>query len=371
MVREILYKITQDTKGVLPATKQWGGMQYENDATNVIFDLSALGNINALYRIDFNTSSNGYNPSENLTCTDGKISRKIPYSVTKQGGEIQITAVITFLDENGSQTGVCYSYPVFAFLTAVAKGEETAQEIENNISVIEQSVQNMYSEIQRIGAETEINSNNAVNAAEQTVNAKFALENGAEFIFLGGNASNTSNIELVIDSELSENSSNAIQNKAVANEFKKYTPTTEADNNYVSSLKYSSDKIEYFNNKQLAEIERSEIKNKLGEIKDYIVEQGAFDIWTYRKWNSGLAECWGHLSGQTTGGYLTVNFPFQFISFQTANVSEAYGMEFGYVIYSQPTSTHINLYVRKPTEPNEQPEGINVGAFVHCIGKWK
>lgn len=26
---------------------------------------------------------------------------------------------------------------------------------------------------------------------------------------------------------------------------------------------------------------------------DYVVEQGTSDIWTYRKWNSGIAECWG------------------------------------------------------------------------------
>lgn len=25
---------------------------------------------------------------------------------------------------------------------------------------------------------------------------------------------------------------------------------------------------------------------------DYIVEQGTSGIWTYRKWNSGIAECW-------------------------------------------------------------------------------
>lgn len=27
--------------------------------------------------------------------------------------------------------------------------------------------------------------------------------------------------------------------------------------------------------------------------KDYIVEQGTSGIWTYRKWASGIAECWG------------------------------------------------------------------------------
>lgn len=29
---------------------------------------------------------------------------------------------------------------------------------------------------------------------------------------------------------------------------------------------------------------------------DYIIEQGTSGIWTYRKWNSGIAECWGERS---------------------------------------------------------------------------
>ena len=28
-------------------------------------------------------------------------------------------------------------------------------------------------------------------------------------------------------------------------------------------------------------------------IADYIVEEGTSGIWSYRKWNSGIAECWG------------------------------------------------------------------------------
>lgn len=34
-----------------------------------------------------------------------------------------------------------------------------------------------------------------------------------------------------------------------------------------------------------------EIKGNM--IADFVVEQGASGIWTYRKWNSGIAECWG------------------------------------------------------------------------------
>lgn len=35
---------------------------------------------------------------------------------------------------------------------------------------------------------------------------------------------------------------------------------------------------------------RNSIKNLNA---DYIIEQGTSGIWTYRKWASGLAECWG------------------------------------------------------------------------------
>lgn len=36
-----------------------------------------------------------------------------------------------------------------------------------------------------------------------------------------------------------------------------------------------------------------QILYKLGLIADYVVEQGTSGEWTYRKWNSGVAECWG------------------------------------------------------------------------------
>lgn len=32
---------------------------------------------------------------------------------------------------------------------------------------------------------------------------------------------------------------------------------------------------------------------------DYVTEQGESGIWLYRKWKSGMRECWGHVS--TTG----------------------------------------------------------------------
>lgn len=48
-----------------------------------------------------------------------------------------------------------------------------------------------------------------------------------------------------------------------------------------------------------------ELRADLG-INDYIVERGTSGIWTYRKWNSGIAECWGRLT-ETKTNYTTVN----------------------------------------------------------------
>lgn len=53
-------------------------------------------------------------------------------------------------------------------------------------------------------------------------------------------------------------------------------------------------------------------------MNDFVVEQGTDGIWTYRKWNSGIAECWGRYSvtltkyttvGSFAGYYTTVSFP--------------------------------------------------------------
>ncbi len=51
---------------------------------------------------------------------------------------------------------------------------------------------------------------------------------------------------------------------------------------------------------------------------DYVVEQGTDGIWTYRKWSSGIAECWGEYSvtishySTALGGYAyytNISFP--------------------------------------------------------------
>lgn len=44
-----------------------------------------------------------------------------------------------------------------------------------------------------------------------------------------------------------------------------------------------------------------EIHTNLGQA-DYVIEQGIDGIWTYRKWNSGIAECWGSDTTSSSAG---------------------------------------------------------------------
>ena len=58
--------------------------------------------------------------------------------------------------------------------------------------------------------------------------------------------------------------------------------------------------------------------SRTSDMTDFIVEEATSGIWTYRKWNNGVAECWGRYSatltsyttaGSFSGYYSTVSFP--------------------------------------------------------------
>lgn len=117
-------------------------------------------------------------------------------------------------------------------------------------------------------------------------------------------------------------------------------------------------------------------------IEDYIVEQGTSGIWTYRKWNSGIAECWGETTKNfsitaawgnlylSSGQYTSENYPFTFkelpMCFETHNgngysvipVNESYP--------GTTTSTPHFQFARPNTNSS-----IDVTTQWYAIGKWK
>lgn len=150
MIRSIRYKITEDTKGIEPKTKQWAGMQYEDNATVVEFDISNLPHAIHSARIDFDSAAAGYHPSVNLQVSNsGIISREIPKYITQYGGDLQIVAVITTEDGLTREAdAVCYSYPVTVYFTPVSKSEGGSEDVEGNISEMEKVVKEMAASVE-------------------------------------------------------------------------------------------------------------------------------------------------------------------------------------------------------------------------------
>ena len=141
----------------------------------------------------------------------------------------------------------------------------------------------------------------------------------------------------------------------------------------------------YFNDKRVREVGtpvESGDAVPLGFLQDYIVEQGTKDIWTYRKWNSGRAECWGRRevdvnvtsSWGTTGFYYgtigTINFPFKFSEVPAVNVTVEYG-EDSYSLFIASCGYSSVNYARPIMLCRNDSRTVNCILIYHTYGKWK
>ena len=106
---------------------------------------------------------------------------------------------------------------------------------------------------------------------------------------------------------------------------------------------------------------------------DYIVEQGVSGIWTYRKWASGFAECWGTytntISGSTVSNGNYINYPFTF----TAVPCIALGLNAGgadlydaHMEQSGTTATQVRL-----TMINRYTASVVMKVCLDVKGKWQ
>ena len=117
-----------------------------------------------------------------------------------------------------------------------------------------------------------------------------------------------------------------------------------------------------------------------GNLADYVVEQGTSGVWTYRKWASGVAECWAKITQTVTPGdawegtlnlapyVITVTTPIEFTGIDCVNASVYVGN--GHTITSCVSDTPPNeisipalsLYLTGQQECK---------AYVYVMGRWK
>ena len=119
------------------------------------------------------------------------------------------------------------------------------------------------------------------------------------------------------------------------------------------------------------------VKIQGSPITDFVVEQGTTGIWTYRKWNSGIAECWGFwqeegiaIKTPQRGAYMsalmTETLPFVFYGTSIISGHVSNSMWFGSTWVSSGTNT-LNYTISRVTEADS--DSCDIRMFI--IGKWK
>ncbi len=125
---------------------------------------------------------------------------------------------------------------------------------------------------------------------------------------------------------------------------------------------------------------KKQINKLLEAVKvDYVVEEGTDgNNWTYRKWNSGIAECWKNTAPKTTvasgwgSGYLSTQFSMSFPSglfveaprVHLANNESYLAIPLGY----KPTTNAIQYQLFRPTSVTTAQQ---FSIDFYAIGKWK
>lgn len=112
---------------------------------------------------------------------------------------------------------------------------------------------------------------------------------------------------------------------------------------------------------------------------DYPVEVGTSGGWTYRKWNSGLGECWGRYfgyvnaaannwSGYYYSGAIAVDFPFAFKSIESIHFD---GGSNDYLNFARNFAS--NLTQARFLIIGHSADATNVGIDVSIAakGRWK
>ena len=109
---------------------------------------------------------------------------------------------------------------------------------------------------------------------------------------------------------------------------------------------------------------------------DYIVDQDTADGWTWRKWNSGIAECWkvanydNHSSYGNSNNYYnhydTITFPFSFVDAPCVTFTACAGSGYAYPGRVESTNTTCKWYISVNMD-----KAVNINIHMQVVGRWK
>lgn len=137
----------------------------------------------------------------------------------------------------------------------------------------------------------------------------------------------------------------------------------------------------------LKQVKKSILKfaDKENKEKDFVIEQGKSDFWNYRKWNSGIAECWGTATATINTApkawgsifYFTPtiykNFPSGlFVDNNIICYQDVFSSDMVLMSYTEGVCKKTQTYGIVPYRPSSgNLTSGNTSITLRAIGKWK
>lgn len=257
MVRKIEYTVSES--GIAPAVTQFGGVQGEHRATELLFSIdSALwakleglvtnegGKL--IYRFDGYDGEGGVHRSDTASLVESA-SYLLEEQLTRYGGTVRVVLVVSLVKSDTTEMEL-YSFPAVLRLKGVPMGTESEDKNHESMTTL--------AEVAKSSAETAVKSAEAaVEAQGKTEQAKIALEGGTFWVFDGGNAKGEvdidgdgvldvteTDIRFVVDSEISDSSDNPIKNKVIKSYVDEISKTVLLAAHPIGSLYFSSEATE-------------------------------------------------------------------------------------------------------------------------------
>ena len=118
-------------------------------------------------------------------------------------------------------------------------------------------------------------------------------------------------------------------------------------------------------------------REQIAMMADTIIEQGVSGFWTYRKQESGIAECWCRYNSDITpsntmnnmyySNTISVQFPFEFTETPTISIGGGTTSGINWAREFASTKTVASFIVCSAANMSTNNVNINI----HAIGKWK
>lgn len=219
-IRTISYSVKSD--GISPNTEQQAGLQSEHAVTELVFTLDSTlyqallseksETDTLVYRFDCCDSMGGAVKTEPSALTSDTVSFTVGENLTRSGGKARVYLVISRYNSEEKTETELLSFPAKLRFENVPETDSDNGTSRESLSTLTEAAKNA-AERAKQSADT------AVEAQGKTETARLAIEGGSTVIFDGNGTYGEMNVDLVVDTELSKSSDNAISNKAVATKF--------------------------------------------------------------------------------------------------------------------------------------------------------